>query len=49
MSGQEVNLAGNEFEFGPLCEARNYRKAILSVFGPFARGETLATIRKFRC
>jgi SAM-dependent methyltransferase len=37
----QVNLAGNEFEFGPLSEARNYRRAILSVFGPFARGSTL--------
>jgi len=41
MADDQVNLAGNEFEFGPLSEARNYRKAILSVFGPFARGETL--------
>jgi SAM-dependent methyltransferase len=37
----DVNLAGNEFEFGPLSEARNYRQAILSVFGPYARGDTL--------
>jgi SAM-dependent methyltransferase len=41
MADEQVNLAGNEFEFGPLSEARNYRKAILSVFGPFARGNTL--------
>ena len=41
MADDQVNLTGNEFEFGPLCEARNYRKAILSVFGPFARGDTL--------
>jgi SAM-dependent methyltransferase len=41
MPAEEINLAGNEFEFGPLSEARNYRKAILSVFGPFARGQTL--------
>jgi len=41
MAEEQVNLSGNEFEFGPLCEARNYRKAIVSVFGPFARGNTL--------
>jgi SAM-dependent methyltransferase len=41
MADEQVNLTGNEFEFGPLSEARNYRKAILSVFGPFARGNTL--------
>jgi SAM-dependent methyltransferase len=41
MAEEQVNLAGNEFEFGPLSEARNYRKAIVSVFGPFARGNTL--------
>lgn len=38
---EDINLTGNEFEFGPLSEARNYRQAILSVFGPFARGKTL--------
>ena len=41
MTAEEVNLAGNEFEFGPLCEARNYRNAIVSVFGPFANGDVL--------
>ncbi len=38
---EEVNLAGNEFEFGPLGEARQYRRAILSIFGPSLGGEIL--------
>jgi SAM-dependent methyltransferase len=37
----QVNQAGNEFEFAALSEARNYRKAIVSAFGPFVRGNTL--------
>lgn len=41
MADEQVNLTGNEFEFGPLSEARNYRRAIVSVFGPFACGDTL--------
>src|ERR1700733_6862467 len=41
MDNGKVNPAGNEFEFAALSEARNYRKAIVSVFGPFARGNTL--------
>lgn len=41
MAATEVNLTGNEFEFGPLNEARNYRQAILSVFGPRAKGDVL--------
>jgi SAM-dependent methyltransferase len=41
MAAEQINQSGNEFEFEPLSEARNYRQAILSVFGPYARGETL--------
>ena len=41
MAVTEVNLTGNEFEFGPLAEARNYRKAILAIFGPFVHGDVL--------
>jgi SAM-dependent methyltransferase len=41
MDNGKINHSGNEFEFAALSEARNYRKAIASIFRPFVTGETL--------
>lgn len=41
-TGEPNDLAATEdFEFSALAEARNYRKALFSEFGPFLKGEVI--------